>query len=76
MQYRVNDHVKMVKARIMQLFAPGTPDNQRAQELVEYALLVGFIAVSVAAVIPYNVTGPISTIFNKIEQHLVTNGQN
>jgi len=75
MRYRVNDHVEMVKTRIVQLFIPGSPENQRAQELVEYALLVGFIAVSIAAVVPYQVTGPLSTIFNRIEQHLQTHSQ-
>jgi len=44
------------------------------QELVEYALLAGFIAVTVAAVIPYQVTGPIFNIFTKLGNYLVTVG--
>ncbi len=70
MRYGLNDHIQMVKFRVVQLFIPGSPENKRAQELVEYALLVGFIAVSVAAVVPYQVTGPLSTIFSKIEEQL------
>lgn len=58
------------------LFAPGSRQNNRAQELVEYALLAGFIAVSVAATIPYHVTAPVSSIFSKIQVHLQTNGAN
>ncbi|MGJ5818985.1 hypothetical protein [Paludibaculum fermentans] len=49
------------------LFHPASPRALKGQDLVEYALLVGFVAVAVAAVIPYQVTGPISGIFNKIE---------
>ena len=42
----------------------------RGQEMVEYALLAGFIAVSVAAFVPYTVTTPISSIFSKVQTYL------
>ncbi|MBI5281192.1 MAG: Flp family type IVb pilin [Candidatus Solibacter usitatus] len=48
--------------------------SREGQELVEYALLAGFIAVTVAAVIPYQATGPVSTIFSKVGSYLVTLG--
>jgi Flp pilus assembly pilin Flp len=40
--------------------------------MVEYALLAGFIVVSVAAVVPYQVTGPISSIFSRVQSYLTT----
>lgn len=60
--------------QIALLFLPGSKQNNEAQELVEYALLVGFIAVSIAATVPYQVTAPLSTIFNKIHIHLQSQG--
>ena len=38
--------------------------------MVEYALMAGFIAVSVAAFVPYSVTTPISSIFSKVQTYL------
>ncbi|GAB4420730.1 MAG: hypothetical protein OHK0021_24750 [Bryobacter sp.] len=40
--------------------------DQRGQDLIEYALLAGFIAVAAAAVFPTNIVPSISTIFEKI----------
>jgi Flp pilus assembly pilin Flp len=42
----------------------------RGQELVEYALLAGFIVVSVAAFVPYTVSAPISSVFSKVQTYL------
>jgi len=56
------------------LFYPGSRRGTRGQDLVEYALLCGFIAVAAAAAIPHSVTGPISSIFNKIDGYLKTWG--
>ena len=39
--------------------------NQRGQDVVEYALMAGFVTVVAAAVMP-SVSGSISTIFSKI----------
>jgi Flp pilus assembly pilin Flp len=36
------------------------------QDLIEYALLTGFVAVAGGALIPWGATGPISTIFSKL----------
>lgn len=57
-----------------ELFHPGSPRACRGQDLVEYALMAGFVAVAVAAIIPYQVTGPISGIFSKIEFYMKTVG--
>lgn len=40
------------------------------QDLVEYALVAGFIAVAVAATIPYVVKDPMMSIYNTISSHL------
>jgi Flp pilus assembly pilin Flp len=55
------------KAQWMVLFHPRSKRGVRGQELIEYALMAGFIVVSVAAFVPYQVTGPISTIFSKLQ---------
>ena len=39
--------------------------DTRGQDLIEYALMAGFVAVAAGAVMP-NVSGSISTIFSKI----------
>jgi len=56
----------MRKALWMELLHPKSKRGTSGQELVEYALLAGFIVVSVAAFVPYQVTGPISKIFGKV----------
>jgi Flp pilus assembly pilin Flp len=46
--------------------------DQHGQDLVEYALIAGFICVGAGAFIPYGITAPISNIFDKIYD-LLTN---
>jgi len=64
--------IREVQRSILELFIPGSPRGKRGQELIEYALIAGFIAVTVAAVVPYSVTAPISAVFNKIELYMKT----
>ena len=45
--------------------------DQRGQDLVEYALIAGFICVGAGAFIPYGITAPISNIFVKIYDLLI-----
>ena len=40
--------------------------DRRGQDLVEYALLVGFVGVACGAVFPTSVAPGISTIFSKV----------
>ena len=40
--------------------------DTRGQDLIEYALMAGFVAVAAGAIMP-NVASAISTIFSKIE---------
>ena len=60
----------MRKALWVELLHPKSKRGTSGQELVEYALLAGFIVVSVAAFVPYQVTGPISSIFSKVMTYL------
>lgn len=48
--------------------------DTRGQDLIEYALMAGFVAVVAGAVMP-NVATQITTIFNKIKNQL-TNAAN
>ena len=43
--------------------------DNRGQDLIEYALMAGFVAVAAGAIMP-NVANSISTIFNAISAHL------
>ena len=43
--------------------------DQRGQDLIEYALMAGFVAVAAGAIMP-NVAASISTIFTKISSVL------
>ena len=46
----------------------------RGQDLIEYAMLAGFIGVACAALIPYSIAAPISKIFDALNQLLMTKG--
>jgi Flp pilus assembly pilin Flp len=59
-----------VRAALIELVNTRSQRGTSGQELVEYALLAGFIAVTVAAVIPYQVTAPLQTIFSKLDGFL------
>ena len=43
--------------------------DTRGQDLIEYALMAGFVAVAAGAIVP-NVSSAISTIFSKINSLL------
>jgi pilus assembly protein Flp/PilA len=45
--------------------------DTKGQDLIEYALMAGFVAVAAGAIMP-NVAGSISTIFNTISSQLTT----
>ena len=48
-------------------------DDTRGQDLIEYALMAGFVAVAAGAIMP-TVAGHISTIFSKVSSSLVAGG--
>ncbi|MGE5488714.1 MAG: Flp family type IVb pilin [bacterium] len=43
--------------------------DERGQDLIEYALMAGFVAVTAGALMP-NVSSSISTVFSKIQSLL------
>ena len=47
--------------------------DTEGQDLIEYALMAGFVAVAAGAVMP-NVSTSVSTIFSKIQSVLVAGG--
>lgn len=44
-------------------------DNKKGQDLIEYALMAGFVAVAAGAIMP-NVSSSITIIFSKIDSIL------
>jgi Flp pilus assembly pilin Flp len=48
-------------------------NDTRGQDLIEYALMAGFVAVAAGAIMP-TVAGHISTIFSKVSSALVEGG--
>ena len=48
--------------------------DDRGQDLIEYALLAGFVAVAGGALIPWGATGPMSSIFSSVSNLLVQLG--
>lgn len=51
-----------MKARLLRFW-----QDRRAQDLIEYALISGFVAVAGAAIMPIYLAPPISTIFSKVQ---------
>lgn len=47
--------------------------DNRGQDLIEYALMAGFVAVAAGAIMP-GVAGQISTIFSKVSSSLTAAG--
>lgn len=66
--------VSGMQKRLLQIIVLGSRPGCSGQDLIEYALMAGFVAVAIAGFIPYSVTAPISLIFTKIENFLVTRG--
>lgn len=54
----------------------GLRRNRDGQDLIEYAMLCGFMAVAAAAVMPTNVGTVTSTIFSRLNASLVYVGTN
>ena len=54
--------------------AMGRLKESSGQDLIEYALLAGFVAVAGGALIPWGASGPISTIFSKLSELMTSLG--
>ncbi len=61
---------RWLQREIGALFLAGKRSD-RGQDLVEYALIVGFIAVACAALIPYTATSSMREIYNRIAEILL-----
>lgn len=59
---------------LYRLISLGSNAGCSGQDLIEYALMAGFVAVAIAATIPFAVTAPISLIFTKLHNFLVARG--
>ncbi len=62
-----------MKSKIQWLIGRHFWRDTRGQDLIEYALMAGFVAVAAGAVMP-GVAGHISTIFSKVSSALVAGG--
>jgi Flp pilus assembly pilin Flp len=52
----------------------GRLKKSSGQDLIEYALLAGFVAVAGGALIPWGASGPISAIFSKLSELMTSLG--
>lgn len=69
MHCRMHTWARWLRREIAGLFVEGGRGN-RGQDMVEYALIVGFIAVACAALIPYTATTSMREIYNRIAEIL------
>lgn len=66
MQRLTNVTLRTIQRRFYELLAGDNRRNQAGQDLIEYALIVGFIAVTAAALIPYAASESMKSIYSKI----------
>jgi|SRR5579862_2285916 len=64
---KVGNYMKPVESlsRKLSIWATTLVNDVKGQDLIEYAMMAGFVAVAAAAVMP-NITSSISTVFSKI----------
>lgn len=70
MHCRLHAMARLIRRGLTDLFCAGRRGN-RGQDLIEYALIVGFIAVACAALIPYTATTSMREIYNRIAEILL-----
>lgn len=66
MQCRMQHGLWRARRRLAELFSDSDPRSRSGQDMVEYALIVGFIAVACAALIPYTASSTMREIYNRI----------
>jgi Flp pilus assembly pilin Flp len=71
MQRLMRPTLRQIQRQLLALLAGGRR-SQSGQDLVEYALILGFIAVACAAIIPYTATESMRTIYSKIAEILMS----
>jgi pilus assembly protein Flp/PilA len=62
-----------MKSNVAWLSVKKFVDDTRGQDLIEYALMAGFVAVAAGAIMP-TVANKISIIFSKVNSALVAGG--
>jgi len=67
--------LRLLYHRFLELLAGRSDAGKRGQDLIEYALIVGFIAVACAALIPYTASDSMRSIYSKIAA-VLTNSTN
>ncbi len=71
MHRRLRGKIWLLRLRISELFGMRGRTGERGQDLIEYALIVGFIAVACAAMIPYTATTTMRNIYERISSLLI-----
>ncbi len=71
MQHHLRAAMWLLHHRVLELLQIRSRRGRSGQDLIEYALIVGFIAVAAAAVIPYAATQSMRNIYNRIAEILV-----
>lgn len=71
MQRHLTAAMWLLHHRVLELLQVRSRRGRSGQDLIEYALIVGFIAVACAAVIPYTATESMRAIYNRIAELLV-----
>lgn len=66
MHFRMQKRLWLVRRRLADLVSGSGPRGRSGQDMVEYALIVGFIAVACAALIPYAASNTMREIYNRI----------
>ncbi|MCX7603958.1 MAG: hypothetical protein N2036_07770 [Bryobacteraceae bacterium] len=72
MQRLIDPTLRLIQRRLFELLAGGGRRSRSGQDLVEYALIVGFIAVAAGAMIPYTATESMRAIYSKIAEILTS----
>jgi Flp pilus assembly pilin Flp len=75
MHCRMQHGLWLIRRRLAELISDLGPRGRSGQDMVEYALIVGFIAVACAALIPYAASNTMREIYNRIAG-ILTNSVN
>lgn len=70
MQRHLTAAMWLLHHRVLELLPFRGRRGRSGQDLIEYALIVGFIAVACAAMIPYTATQSMRAIYNRIAEIL------
>lgn len=72
MQRHLTAALWLLHQRVLELLQLQSRRGRSGQDLIEYALIVGFIAVACAALIPYTATESMRSIYQRIANVLTS----